>query len=45
MVGVPIGTDDYVKEMAMKVVTEGGTDKLARMLSHMPGKQVAPRCP
>ena len=41
VVGVPIGRDDYVKEFAMKVVTEGGAEKLARMLPHMSDKQVA----
>lgn len=29
VVGVPIGTDEYVNEHAMKVVKEGGADKVA----------------
>ncbi|CAB1119445.1 unnamed protein product [Ectocarpus sp. CCAP 1310/34] len=41
VVGVPIGTDAYVEDIAMKVITEGGADKLARMLVRMPDKQVA----
>lgn len=41
VVGVPIGTDAYVEECAMKKITEGGADKLARMLARMPDKQVA----
>lgn len=41
VVGVPIGTDAYVEECAMKKITEGGADKLARMLAHIPDKQVA----
>ncbi|CAB1109091.1 unnamed protein product [Ectocarpus sp. CCAP 1310/34] len=41
IVGVPIGTDAYVEDIAMKVITEGGADKLARMLVRMPDKQVA----
>ena len=41
VVGIPIGTDAYVEECAMKKITEGGADKLARMLAHMRDKQVA----
>ncbi|CAM9850142.1 unnamed protein product, partial [Hapterophycus canaliculatus] len=41
VVGVPIGTDAYVEECAMKKITEGGADKLARVLACMPDKQVA----
>lgn len=41
MVGVPIGTEDDAKEFSMKVATEGGTDKLARMPPLMPDRQVA----
>lgn len=41
VVGVPIGTDAYVEEYAMTKITEGGADKLARMLARMPDKQVA----
>ncbi|CAN0235475.1 unnamed protein product, partial [Scytosiphon promiscuus] len=39
VVGVPIGTDDYVKEFAMKVIAEGGADKLARILPRMSDRQ------
>ena len=41
VVGVPIGTDAYVEESAMKKNIEGGADKLARMLARMPDEQVA----
>lgn len=41
VVGVPIGSDDYVKECAMKVITDRGAEKLARMLPQMSDKQVA----
>ena len=41
VVRVPIGTDAYVEESAMKKIPEGGADKLARMLARMPDKQVA----
>ena len=41
MVGVPIGTDIFVEESAMNKITEGGAEKLARMLARMPDKQVA----
>ena len=42
VVGIPIGTDAYVEERAMKkIITEGGADELARMLARMPDKQVA----
>ncbi|CAN0344777.1 unnamed protein product, partial [Scytosiphon promiscuus] len=41
VVGVPIGTDDYVKEFAMRVIAEGGADKLARILPRMSDRQVA----
>ena len=30
MVGVPIGTDEYVLERALEVVRDGGADRLAR---------------
>ena len=41
VVGIPIGTDAYVEVCVMKKITEGGADKLARMLARMPDKQVA----
>ena len=41
VVGVPIGTDEYIKEFAMKVITDGGADKLAKMVPRMPDRQVA----
>ena len=41
VVGIPIGTDAYVEECAMKKITEGGAVELARMLARMPDKQVA----
>lgn len=41
VVGVPIGTDAYVKRVVMKAITDGGADKLACMVARMPDKQVA----
>lgn len=41
VVGVPIGTDDFIKGFAADVITKGGARKLARMLARMPDKQVA----
>ena len=41
MVGVPIGTDEYVLDRAMEVVRDGGADRLARCLANMPDKQAA----
>ncbi len=41
VVGVPIGTDEYVRESAMEIVRNGGAEQLARMLSRMPDKQSA----
>ena len=41
VVGIPVGTDAYVEARAMKKITEGGADELARMLARMPDKQVA----
>eukprot|EP00903_Cladosiphon_okamuranus_P019868 g18261.t1 len=41
VVGVPIGTDAYIEDYAMRTITDGGADKLARMLARMPDKQVA----
>ena len=39
--GVPIGTDEYVLVPALKVVRDGGADRLARCLASMPNKQGA----
>ena len=39
VVGVPIGTDEYVLDRAMEVVRDGGADHLARCLASMPDKQ------
>ena len=39
--GVPIGTDEYVRESVMEIVRNGGLEQLARMLSRMPDKQSA----
>lgn len=41
MVSVPSGDDEYMKDFAMKVVKQGGVDKLARMLCRMADRQVA----
>ena len=41
VVGVPIGMDEYVLDRAMEVVRDGGADRLARCLAHMPDKQAA----
>jgi len=41
VVGVPVGSDEYAKNYAMDVVTEGGAIKLAKMLARMPDRQVA----
>ena len=41
VVGVPIGTDEYVLDRAMEVVRDGGADRLARYLASMPDKQAA----
>ena len=41
VVGVPIGTDEYVLDRAMEVVRDGGADRLARCLANMPDKQAA----
>ena len=38
VVGVPIGTDDYVLERAGEIVNEGGTDHIACCLASMPEK-------
>ena len=38
VVGVPIGTDEYARESAMKIVQNGEAEQLARMLSRMPDK-------
>ena len=39
MVGIPIGTDEYVLERAMEVMRDGDADHLARCLANMPDKQ------
>ena len=41
VVGVPIGTEEYVRGRAMEVVRDGGADHLARCLANMPDKQAA----
>ena len=41
MVGVPIGTDEYVLDRAVEVVRDGGADRLVRCLARMPDKQAA----
>ena len=41
MVDIPIGTDEYVLERALKVVRDGGADRLARCLANMLNKQGA----
>ena len=39
MVGVPIGTEEYVRGRSMEVVRDVGADHLARCLANMPDKQ------
>ena len=41
MVGVPIGTDDYVLERPMEVAKDRGADCLSRCTANMPDKQAA----
>ena len=41
MVGVPIGTDEYVLKRAVEVVRDEGADCLARCLSNVPDMQAA----
>lgn len=41
VVGVPIGSDAYVEECAIKVIRDRGAEKLARMLPRMSDRQVA----
>ena len=41
VVGVPIGTEEYVLGRAMEVVRDGGADHLASSLANMPDKQAA----
>ena len=41
VVGVPVGTDEYARESAMKIVRNGGAQQLAWMLSRIPEKQSA----
>ena len=35
VVGVPIGTDDFVKGFAADVITNGGAEELARLLARI----------
>ena len=39
--GVPIGTEEYVRGREMEVVKDGDADRLARCLDNMPDKQAA----
>ena len=41
MVGVPIGTEEYVRGRSMEVVRDGGADHLAHCLANLPDKQAA----
>ena len=41
VVGVPIGTDEYVLDRVTEVVRDGGADSLARCLASMSDKQAA----
>ena len=41
VVGAPIGTDEYVLERVMGVVSDRGTGRLARCLGNVPDKQAA----
>ena len=41
MLGVPIGTAEYVFERAMEVVRDGGADRLAHCLAHVPAALLA----
>ena len=41
MVRVPVGTDEYARENAMKMTRNGDDKQLARMSSRMPDKQSA----
>ena len=41
VVGIPVGTDDFVEEHAMKIVKDDGVEGLARLLAHIPQKQEA----
>ena len=41
MVGVPIGTDEFMLERAVEVVKDGGADRLARCLAKLPEKQAS----
>ena len=43
VVGVSIGTDDYVLDRAIEVARDGGADRLARCLASVPDKQAAAR--
>ena len=41
VVDIPIGTEGYVPERAMKAVKDGSADRPERFLDHMPDKEVA----
>ena len=41
MVGVPVGSDEFVIESAIGIVRAGEAEQLARMLPRMPDKQAA----
>ena len=41
VVGVPIGTDEYVLERTLEVVRDGGADRYGRCLAFMPDTQAA----
>ena len=41
VVGIPIGTDEYVLDRAIEVVRDGGADRLPRCLANMPEQAVA----
>ncbi|CAM9984463.1 unnamed protein product [Laminaria digitata] len=42
VVGVPIGTEEYVRGRGMEVVRDRGANRLARCLANIPDKQAAP---
>ena len=41
VVGVPIGTDEYVLKRALEVVRDWGVERLVRFLANVPNKQAA----
>ena len=45
VVGIPIGTDEYVLDRAIEVVRDRGADRLARCLASIPDKQPAALSP